>query len=78
MVTQGKGTQIGRHYVVCGALETTPGTFAPIFTIHEGNTSFGKVVYKHEFPAPIPNFATQQEAFDGAADMATKWIAANV
>ena len=77
MVTQGIGRKIGQHYVVCGASATTTGMFAPIFTIHEGDTSFGKVVYKQEIPAPIPNFATQNEAFDAAADMASKWIDAN-
>lgn len=78
MTTQGIGRKIGRHYVVCGALETTTGTFAPIFEIHEGNSSAGKLVYKQDFPAPIPSFATQPEAFEAAADMAAKWIDANV
>ena len=78
MTTQGMGKKIGRHYVVCGAFETTTGTFAPIFKIHEGDTSSGKLVYNQDFPAPIPTFVTQQEAFDAGADMAAKWIDANV
>ena len=77
MATQGMGKKIGRCYVVCGALKTTTGTFAPIFTIHEGDTTAGKVVYRQDFPAPIPNFATEDEAFEAAADMAAKWIEVN-
>jgi len=76
-MTQGMGKKIGRHYVVCGALEMTTGMFAPIFEIHEGDTSSGRLVYKQDVPAPIPNFATQQETFESAADMAAKWIDAN-
>ena len=74
MATQGKSLKIGRYFVVLGAEPTPTGTFSPIFGVHEGDTLSGKIVYEQKFSADNPTFATENEAFDAAEDMAIKWI----
>jgi hypothetical protein len=76
-MTQGMGKQIGNYYVVCGALKTTPGTFAPVFTVHQGRGTSGKIVHRQEFPISADVYVTTDGAFEAAAVLAEEWIAAN-
>jgi hypothetical protein len=76
-MTQGIGKKIAGHYVVCGAVKTTTGTFSPIFEIHKGDTSSGKQVHAQRHPATAETFATEDEAHEAAGDMAAGWIKLN-
>ena len=66
-----------RHYVVCGAMESSPGRFVPAFTVYDGVPTAGLVVYRHEDYMGCSH-VNAIDAISAAEALSFKWISINL